>query len=111
MRRPDLSFRVLDRDAPLASWMKTTATITPIASSGKKSFVVGPPSIHARIASGARSMIDAKISSEMPFPMPRFVICSPNHISSTVPAGQRDDDQDEPPDVVGEDPCRRKRYE
>ena len=30
--------------------------------------------------------IEAKISSEMPLPMPRFVISSPIHISSVVPA-------------------------
>ena len=28
----------------------------------------------------------AKIISEMPLPMPRWVISSPNHISSTQPA-------------------------
>ena len=28
----------------------------------------------------------AKIISEMPFPMPRWVMSSPNHISSTQPA-------------------------
>ena len=91
--------------------MKTTATITPIASSGKKSFVVGPPSIHARIASGARSMIDAKISSEMPLPMPRFVICSPNHISSTVPAVSVTTIRTRRPVLWVRIPCRRKRYE
>ena len=66
--------------------MKTTATMTPIAMSGKKSFSIGPPSIQARIASGARSRIEAKIRSEMPLPTPRFVISSPIHISSVVPA-------------------------
>ena len=30
--------------------------------------------------------IDAKIRSEMPLPTPRFVISSPIHISSVVPA-------------------------
>ena len=30
--------------------------------------------------------MEAKIRIEMPLPMPRFVICSPIHISSTVPA-------------------------
>ena len=30
--------------------------------------------------------IEAKISSEMPLPIPRFVISSPIHIRSTVPA-------------------------
>ena len=31
-------------------------------------------------------MIDAKISSDMPLPMPRCVTSSPIHISSAVPA-------------------------
>ena len=35
---------------------------------------------------GAEARIDAKISSEMPLPIPRFVISSPIHISSVVPA-------------------------
>ena len=30
--------------------------------------------------------MDAKIISEMPLPMPRWVISSPNHITSTQPA-------------------------
>ena len=35
---------------------------------------------------GAEVRIEAKISSEMPLPIPRFVISSPIHISSVVPA-------------------------
>ena len=35
---------------------------------------------------GAETRIEAKISSEMPLPIPRFVISSPIHISSVVPA-------------------------
>ena len=35
---------------------------------------------------GAEVRIEAKISIEMPLPMPRFVISSPIHISSVVPA-------------------------
>ena len=35
---------------------------------------------------GKRATIEAKIISEMPLPMPRWVISSPIHISSTVPA-------------------------
>ena len=34
---------------------------------------------------GRRETIEAKISSEMPLPMPRWVISSPIHISSTQP--------------------------
>ena len=35
---------------------------------------------------GRPATIEAKIISEMPLPMPRWVISSPIHISSTVPA-------------------------
>ena len=35
---------------------------------------------------GSRETIEAKIISEMPLPMPRWVISSPIHISSTQPA-------------------------
>ena len=48
---------------------------------------------------GAEVRIEAKISSEMPLPMPRFVISSPIHISSVAPGGERDHDQDDPAGV------------
>ena len=35
---------------------------------------------------GIRATIDAKIISEMPLPIPRWVISSPIHMSRTVPA-------------------------
>ena len=38
------------------------------------------------IPAGAEVRIEAKMSSEMPLPIPRFVISSPIHMSSTVPA-------------------------
>ena len=41
--------------------------------------------IHAVTPAGAAERMDAKISSEMPLPIPRFVIISPIHISSAVP--------------------------
>ena len=41
---------------------------------------------HACTPCGKRATIDAKIISEMPLPMPRWVISSPIHMSSTVPA-------------------------
>ena len=41
---------------------------------------------HACTPCGSRETIEAKIISEMPLPMPRWVISSPNHISSTQPA-------------------------
>ena len=57
----------------------------PIAMIGKNSRSSVPPWSHALIPAGAYARIDAKISSEMPLPMPRFVIISPIHISSTQP--------------------------
>jgi hypothetical protein len=44
---------------------------------------VRPP---RRMPCGMRDTIEAKIISEMPLPMPRWVISSPIHISSTQPA-------------------------
>ena len=43
--------------------------------------------------------IEAKMSSEMPLPMPRFVISSPIHISSVVPAVSVTTISDDPPGV------------
>ena len=45
-----------------------------------------PPPARRAIAGGAAVRIEAKISSEMPLPMPRWVISSPIHMSSVVPA-------------------------
>ena len=36
--------------------------------------------------SGSPAAMEAKIISEIPLPMPRWVISSPNHISRTQPA-------------------------
>ena len=68
------------------SCTKTTETTTPIAISGKNSRSIGPPLIHALMPWGADVRIEAKISSEIPLPMPRLVISSPIHIRSVVPA-------------------------
>ena len=68
------------------SWMNTTATITPRAMIGRNSRSVVPPLIHAFTPVGMVARIDAKISSEIPFPTPRFVISSPRYMSSVVPA-------------------------
>ena len=86
MRRPTicLAYWIGIRRCP--SWMKTTATTTPIATSGKNSFSIGPPLYQATTPAGAVARIEAKISSEMPLPIPRFVISSPSHISKHVPA-------------------------
>ena len=48
---------------------------------------------------GIRETIEAKIISEMPLPMPRWVISSPNHISEHGAGGQRDRDQEDLTDV------------
>ena len=40
----------------------------------------------ARTASGNRAMMLPKIKSDMPLPMPRWVISSPSHMISAVPA-------------------------
>ena len=37
-------------------------------------------------ALGISATIPAKIISEIPFPIPLWVICSPSHIKKTVPA-------------------------
>ena len=37
---------------------------------------------------GRRDTIDVKISSDMPLPIPRWVISSPSHMTSAVPAVQ-----------------------
>ena len=42
--------------------------------------------ISANNASGRRAIIPMKMISEIPFPKPRSVICSPSHIRNTVPA-------------------------
>jgi hypothetical protein len=41
---------------------------------------------HAATPLGMPAAIEAKIISEIPLPIPRWVISSPSHISSTVPA-------------------------
>ena len=68
------------------SCTNTTTTTTAIARIGKNSRSSVPPLTQAVTPAGAAARIDAKISSEMPLPMPRFVISSPIHISSAVPA-------------------------
>jgi hypothetical protein len=66
--------------------INTTATTTPDGDNRKNSRSIVPPLTHAVMPLGAYARIDAKISSEIPLPMPRFVICSPSHMSSTQPA-------------------------
>ena len=53
---------------------------------GSDSFSNVPPFSQAVMAVGTEVRIDAKISSDMPLPTPRWVMSSPIHISSVVPA-------------------------
>ena len=57
----------------------------------------------------AAATIEAKIISEMPLPMPRWVISSPNHISSTQPAVSVIDDHEDAAEreVLDDARCRR----
>ena len=69
------------------SCTNTTAATTPTAMNGMITRNTWSGFVHhALIPLGIRETIDAKIISEMPFPIPRWVISSPIHISSTVPA-------------------------
>ena len=68
------------------SWTKTTATMIASASSGNISRSNESPSYQARRPPGSPERIDAKMSSEIPLPIPRFVISSPIHMRSVVAA-------------------------
>ena len=61
------------------------------------SWVVSHQVLACRRAAARRSM--AKISSEMPLPMPRWVISSPIHIRQHRAGRQRDHDQQDVLDV------------
>ena len=71
------------------SWTKTTAAITPSAMNGIITTKTWSPLVHhACTPCGRPLMIDAKIMSEMPLPMPRWVMSSPSHITRTQPRGE-----------------------
>jgi len=66
----------------------TASAITPKAMKGRKSPMPAPVVCDCTVlisVRGPRAMMPAKITSEMPLPMPYSVISSPNHISITVP--------------------------
>jgi hypothetical protein len=67
------------------SWTKTTDATIASAMSGKKMRSMGPPFHQAVMPSGRPVRIEAKMRIEIPLPIPRFVICSPIHMSSTLP--------------------------
>ena len=92
------------------SCMKTTATMIPSAISGKNSFSIGPPLYQAVMPAGAETRIEAKISSEMPLPIPRLVISSPMYISSVVPAVSVITISTSRPEFEVSAPWRLKRY-
>ena len=50
---------------------------------------------HFEMPSGMRETIEAKIISEIPLPIPRWVISSPIHISIVQPAVSVIDDQEQ----------------
>jgi hypothetical protein len=67
--------------------MKTIAAITPSARNGMITTKTLSEFVYqAWMPFGIELAIEAKIISEMPLPMPRWVISSPIHISSTQPA-------------------------
>ena len=69
------------------SCMKTIAAMIASARKGIITTKIWSGFVHqAWMPFGSPETIDAKIISEMPLPMPRWVISSPSHMSSTQPA-------------------------
>jgi hypothetical protein len=69
------------------SCMNTIAAITARARNGIITLKIWSGLVHqAWTPFGMPDAIDAKIISEIPLPMPRWVISSPSHIRSTQPA-------------------------
>ena len=64
----------------------TAATMMASAITGNITRSYGVPLYQARIPPGSAERIEAKMRSEMPLPIPRFVISSPIHMSSVVDA-------------------------
>ena len=87
MRRPITRLAYWTGMRRWPSWMNTIAAITPSARNGMITTKTLSEFVHqAWMPLGRPDAIDAKIISEMPLPMPRWVISSPIHISSTQPA-------------------------
>ena len=77
------------------SWMNTIEATTPSTMNGIITLKTWLSDVHqAWIPCGRRETIEAKISSEMPLPMPRWVISSPIHMKHAA-GGQADDDQED----------------
>ena len=84
MRRPitRLAYWIGMRRWP--SWMKTIAAMTASAMNGIITLKTGSGLFHhGGCRSGRPETIEAKIISEIPLPMPRWVISSPIHMRST----------------------------
>ena len=117
MRRPitRLAYWIGIRRWP--SCMNTIAAITPSATNGIITRKTWSGFVHqAWMPFGSPETIDAKIISEMPLPMPRWVISSPIHISSTQPAVRQTTTRSTPPGeklsntgVPALLPCERNR--
>src|SRR4051794_21648974 len=97
--------------------MNTTAATTPIARNGMMILKTGSGLVHQDCTPlGSRATIEAKIISEMPLPMPRWVISSPIHITITEPAVRHSTTRITVPalklvntDVLADEPCDLKR--
>ena len=69
------------------SWTKTIAAITASARNGIITLKTWSGFVHhAWMPCGRFEAMEAKIISEIPLPMPRWVMSSPIHMSSTQPA-------------------------
>src|SRR5690242_10907793 len=97
--------------------MNTTAATTPMARNGMMILNTGSGFVHQDCTPlGRRATIEAKIISEMPLPIPRWVISSPIHITSTEPAVKQSTTRITVPgvklvntEVLADEPCDLKR--
>jgi len=111
IRRPTIRFAYWIGIFRWPSWTKTTATMIAIAISGNISRSNASPSYHARMPPGNPARMEAKMRSEIPFPIPRFVISSPIHMRSVVAAVSEMTIMMNRLGVSVSAPWRSKRYE
>ena len=87
IRRPTTRFAYWTGIRRWPSWTKTMPTITANATNGIITMKTWSGFVHQdEIPGPIPAAIDAKIISEIPLPIPRWVINSPSHINSVVPA-------------------------
>ena len=89
IRRPDHPLGELHRDAPLAELDPHDGDQDADGSSDQQAeHEPAPLSRRMRVVAvrAARTTTEAKMIIDMPLPMPRWLISSPIHISSAVPA-------------------------